>query len=493
MRALFRAVSVLVCACAVSGALYAVAQDAGGNAQELVRVSHELEQTRSELRESRQEIEELRKSVNELRSLIQPDQAAATPAVSAAPEPTVATADQDPGFLAAKIAEIHQDKVESASKYPVKLSGLILFNSYVNGGNLDIQDLPNLAFPKFPGAAPAGVGATLRQTLFGINVTGPKLLGAQTAADAEIDFAGGSPTTSFGVANGLVRLRTAKISLDWKNTTLNIGQDSLFFSPLSPTSYATVLEPALSWSGNLWVWTPQVELEHRVPMSATSSLVLQGGLLDPLTEETPPFQGRVPTSGEASRVPAVAGRMAFDRSSDTHYPFSVGFGGYRAQQQYSTFAAVSSWTLNSDFKFGFRNYVQLSGEWYRGQAVGGLGGGIWTSVIFAEPTAPQSAMHPLRSTGGWAQLKVTPSTRFEFNLALGQDENFGQDLRFFPVPYTASGFAALKKNHTEFVNVIYKPNAVLLLAVEYRRLFTIPATGIGASGDQVNVAAGVHF
>ncbi len=488
MRIFLKIICVLVC----SGGVCGVAQDSSNSVQELARVSRELKETQSQLKDARQQIEDLRKNMDELRSLVQASRAAANPA-AATPEPSVATADQDPSFLAAKIAELHQDKVESTSKYPVKLSGLILFNSYWNRGTLDVQDLPSLAFPQFPGSPAASVGATLRQTLLGLEVTGPKLFGGHTSADAEIDFAGGSPTTSFGVANGLVRLRTAKVSLDWKNTSLMAGQDSLFFSPLSPTSYATVLEPALSWSGNLWVWTPQVELEHRIELGGSASLVLQAGLLDPLTEQTPSFQGRDPGAGEASRVPAMAGRVAFDHSLDARHSFVVGFGGYRAQQQYSTFPAISSWTLNSDFKAAFFGHVEISGEWYTGQAVGGLGGGIWTSVVYPEATAPQSAIHPLRSTGEWAQFKVMLARQFEINAAMGQDENFGRDLRFFPFTFTAGGFTPLQKNQTEFVNFIYRPNAVLLFALEYRHLFTVPSAGAGSAGDQVNVAAGVHF
>jgi hypothetical protein len=149
--------------------------------------------------------------------------------------------------------------------------------------------------------------------------------------------------------------------------------------------------------------------------------------------------------------------------------------------------------MNADFKAGLGRYFEASGEWYTGQAVGGLGGGIWTSVVYPDLSVAHNGIHPLRSTGGWAQLKATPSLHFEFNGAMGQDENFGRDLRFFPVSFTAAGFSALQKNRTEFVNFIYKPNAVLLFAVEYRRLFTAPAAGAGVTGDQVNVAAGVHF
>lgn len=329
--------------------------------------------------------------------------------------------------------------------------------------------------------------------MLGIEATGPRIFGAQSSASVSIDFGGGSPTTAYGIVNGLVRLRTAQLSLDWKNTTLNIGQDTPFFSPLSPTSYATVLEPAMAWSGNLWVWTPAIEVERRVALSPDSFIVLQGGLLDPLTEEAPPFQGREPTAGEATRVPALAGRIAIDRSSAAHLPFSVGLAGYRARQRNDSFRQLDSWTVNGDLKVPIGKHLEISGEWYDGQAIGGLGGGIWTGVVFPDPGDPHAAIHPLRSTGGWAQLKVKPARRFEINGAFGQDENFGRDVHFFTTTFTDYGFVPLQKNRTDFVNFIYTPNSFLLFAVEYRHLFTAPAVGQSASGDHLNLAAGVRF
>jgi hypothetical protein len=485
----FQSIVVVVCL-----ALGAAAQDAASS-DELARIKRELQQTRSELADSRRQIEELRQGLQELRTQVQTSHTTASSAAgeaSTSEEPTVESADQDIGFLAAKVAELHQDKVESASKNPVKLSGLVLFNAYRNSGALDIQDLPNLAFPTTPGLPGGNIGATLRQTILGISASGPKIFGARTSANVEIDFAGGSPTTAYGVTAGLLRLRTAGINLDWQKTSLHIGQDALFFSPLSPTSYATMLEPAMSWSGNLWVWTPQIEVEHRIALRPRSFLVLQGGILDPLTEEVPPFQGNVATAGEATRVPALAGRIAIDRSSADHYPFSIGFAGYRARQRYQDFNQIDSWTVNADLKVPFGKHVEISGEGYTGQAAGGLGGGIWTSVVYPEPAPPHTAIQPLRSAGGWAQLKVKPATRFEINAAFGQDENFGSDLRAFPVPF-AGGFPALKKNRTTFLNFIYEPNSFLLFAVEYRHLLTAPALGERATGDHLNLAAGVRF
>jgi hypothetical protein len=473
-----------------------MAQEAGQSSSDITQLSRELQQTRAELAESKHQIEELRQSVEELRKQVlagRPSEVSTAPIPASNSEPTTAAADQDPAFLAAKIEEIHQDKVESASKYPVTVSGLVLFNSYWNKGIVDVQDLPNLALPNFPGASSPGVGATLRQTILGVDVRGPKVFGARTSAEANVDFAGGSPTTDFGVVTGLLRLRTAKVSLDWANTNLSIGQDALFFSPLSPTSYATVLEPAFSWSGNLWVWTPGITATHQVRVSDLSSFVFQGGLLDPLTEEKPVFQGRASTAGEAARVPAIAGRVAFEHAKDGSYPLSIGFGGYRANQQYQGFSTVASWTVNSDFKLGLGRHVQLSGEFYDGQAVGGLGGGIWSSVVFPEPTGPHTAIHPLRSIGGWGQLKVIPARKFEINTAFGQDENYGQDLRVFPFSFTSAGFPAMQKNRTELTNLVYKPTSILLFAVEYRHLFTLPIQASGETADHVNFAAGVHF
>jgi len=487
-----RAVRALLCLSAACVAVVCVrAQEANPRPADVAELSRQLQQTRSELADSRREIEGLRRSVEELRATIKGHPAEPDPAATT--EPTVTAANQDVSFLSAKVDEMHQDKVESASKYPVKISGLVLFNSYWNKGILDIQDLPSLALPSFPGAPQPSVGATLRQTTLAIEASGPKLFGARSYADAEVDFGGGSPSMDFGMTTGLLRLRTAKVSLDWNKTSLSFGQDSLFFSPLSPTSYATVLEPAFSWSGNLWVWTPAVEVTHRVELNDAASLVLQGGVLDPLTEELPEFGGRAPTAGEITRAPAIAGRIAFDRSKDPRFPLTAGFGGYRSQQQYQNFADIASWTLNTDLRLGLTKYFEISGEAYKGQAVGGLGGGIWTSVVFPEESGPHTAVHPLRSAGGWAQLKINAATKFEINSAFGQDENYGADLRFFPVSYSIAGFYAMQKNRTELLNFIYRPSAALLFALEYRHLFTQPANSVGQTGDQINLAAGVHF
>ena len=127
----------------------------------------------------------------------------------------------------------------------------------------------------------------MRQSEIGFEVFGPRVAGARTRADLQVDLAGGFPAVPNGINSGLMRLRTATMRMDWENTSVIVGQDGLFFSPSSPTSFATLAQPALSYAGNLWSWVPQIRVEHRFALGENSSLLLQGGILDPLSGEAP--------------------------------------------------------------------------------------------------------------------------------------------------------------------------------------------------------------
>ena len=130
--------------------------------------------------------------------------------------------------------------------------------------------------------------------------------------------------------------------MDWADTSIVAGQDSLFFAPLVPTSLASLAIPALSYSGNLWLWTPQIRIEHRVALSEDSTLLLQAGILDSLTGDYPNPQMRVPSEGEQSGQPAYAARVAW-----SHHAFgrdvTVGFGGYYGRQNWGFGRGVDGW------------------------------------------------------------------------------------------------------------------------------------------------------
>jgi hypothetical protein len=396
-------------------------------------------------------------------------------------------------LLSGKVDEQYQTKVESASKYRVRLSGIVLLNLFSNVGTVDNMDIPSLALVTPRGSSNGSFGATLRQSEIGLEVFGPHVAGARTKADLQLDLGGGFPVTPYGVNTGLLRLRTATMRLDWAHTSIVAGQDGLFFSPASPTSFASLAIPAFSYTGNLWAWVPQVRVERRWSVGEGSSLLLQGGILDPLNGEPPVLNSyRQPDAGEMSRQPAYATRVSWGRSIFGQ-PLRVGVGGYYSRQDYGFERTVDAWAGMSDWDIPLGHQLSLSGKLYRGRGLGGLGGGIGRSVLFSgDPALADTAVRALNSVGGWAQLKYRPAPKLEFNGAFGQDNPYAADVRAFSSPQAYAN-ATLVKNRGTSANLIYRPRSDLLFSVEYRHMNTYTIDNVRYTADHINLMMGVLF
>jgi|HubBroStandDraft_6_1064221.scaffolds.fasta_scaffold02923_9 hypothetical protein len=391
----------------------------------------------------------------------------------------------------AKVLEQSQTKVESGSKYRVRFSGMILLNAFETRGAVDNLDFPQFATAPAVGTDGAFAGS-LRQSQIGVEVFGPDVAGAHTSANIRFDFAGGQADTSNGAVMGIARLRTGTIRFDWADTSIVAGQDSLFFAPLVPTSLATVAIPALSYSGNLWAWTPQIRIEHHVALSDDSSLLLQAGILDSLTGNLPNPQVRVPGQGEQSGQPAYAARVAW-----SHQAFgrdvTVGVGGYYGRQNWGFGRNVDGWVGTTDVTVPLGKYFDFTGEFYRGRAVGGFGGGIGQSVLFSGlPTDATTTIRGLDSLGGWIQVKYMPKANFEVNFALGQDNPFAGELRNFPATRYYYG-PLMSRNFTPFVNFIYHARSNVLFSAEYRRLQTQRLDSNQETANQIGLSVGYIF
>jgi hypothetical protein len=393
----------------------------------------------------------------------------------------------------AKIKELSQTKVESSSKYRVRLSGLALFNLFTNRGTVDNQDVPQIAKPAGLFDSAGTFGGSVRQSQIGLEAFGPDLAGARTQAEIRFDFAGGFPQAPNGSLTGLVRLRTGTVRFDWTNTSIVAGQDYLFFSPLTPTSYASLAIPALSYSGNLWGWTPQVRVEHRFHISEASSMKVQAGIVETLSGDTPnAAYERTSTWGEKSGSPGYAARVSWSRSAFGQN-IIAGIGGYYGRQDWAFGRNVDSWAGTADLTVPFGRYVEFSGQFYRGRAVGGLGGAIGQSVLWnGRFTDPSTEVYGLNSLGGWVQLKLKPIAKFEINGAFGHDNPFASDLRqFIGNPIYSNGL--LSKNQTSLVNFIYRPRSDLIFSVEYKRLKTFTLDSDFNSANNINLVVGYIF
>jgi hypothetical protein len=404
-----------------------------------------------------------------------------------------ATLEEEYQLLSGKVDDQYQTKVESASKYRLRLSGIVLMNLVSNHGWVDNIDLPTLAYARPTGDSGGSFGATLRQSEIGFEAFGPTVAGAKTRADLQLDLAGGFPSVPNGVNSGLLRLRTGTMRMDWTNTSVVVGQDGIFFSPNSPTSFASLAVPALSYAGNLWSWVPQIRVEHRVVLGEESSLMFQGGILDPVSGEVP-VAGfyRQAGPGESSRQPAYGTRIAWTRNVFGQ-PLQMGFGGFYSRQDYGFSRTVDGWAGMTDIELPLNHRFSLSGKLYRGKGLGGLGGGIGRSALFSgDPALASTEVRGLNSVGGWAQLKYRPSNKLEFNAAFGMDNPYASDLKYFRYSQ-AYGDPRLARNQGSFVNMIYRPRSDLLFSAEYRHLTTYTITQGGNSAGHLNLMMGVLF
>jgi hypothetical protein len=399
---------------------------------------------------------------------------------------------QEQDLLDAKVEEHEQTKVASGSRYRVRLSGLVLVNVLGTHGSVDNLDLPLVAESRAAGLSNGAFSASVRQSFLNVEVFGARIAGANTVGDLSLDFFGGFPITAEGVTAPLVRLRTARVSLDWQHATLVAGQDVPFFSPRSPTSLASTAYPALSSAGNLWVWTPQVRLERRVALNERSTFSAQVGILDPLTGEPPAQEyNRIATAGERTGVPAAAVRAGFQRAAGER-TIDLGAATYYARQSWIAGSTIPSWAVAGDWDVPLGAWFAVSGEVYRGEALGGFGGGASVPVLFDGPPATLRHVVPVRASGGWVQLKATPRPRLELNGAFGVDSpSRGRLLQLVPVTILAP--ASVNRNASAFVNTIFQARSNFVISVEYRRLWTTGLDDVMHRAHHVTFSTGIGF
>ena len=375
------------------------------------------------------------------------------PSVTASPEDRLALLEESLQLLDGRLEEHYQTKVESSSRYRVRLSGIVLMNAFMNQGRVDTLEVPDLALRPSPTSTGRTFGFSALQSQVGLETYGPTLGGAKTSAGLQFDFFGITNNSQYASSWGSVRLRTAAVRLDWPKTSIIVSQDAPFVSPLSPTSIATLAYPAFSYSGNLWTWIPQARVEHRLNVSEKGTISLQGGFLDPVPR------------GPAQ--PGYAARVAWTRDNDDERPLTLGLGAYYGREDRGAGRTEDGWAGTVDWLVPLGSRFTWSGEFFRGRAIGNFGAAQGRSVVFSGPEAdPASSMTGINTVGGWTQLSFKATSTVEFNGAYGEDRPFEKDL------FRYSSTPTISRNGTQMYNVIYRPRTNLVFSLEYRRFKT---------------------
>jgi hypothetical protein len=517
IRCLVRASGRVLCV-ALAGCLPAFAQSASEPKSQaeldakVQMLSESLEKTRVELSESRSEIRQLRVMLERvLQKMEEPGTSTAGVAASqeqaaeesprnsqeAKPndEQKLARISEDDWQITnARLEELQQDKVESSSKYRLKLSGIVLFNGFGVTGHVDNLDVPTVAVPASSGDSSGALGASLRQSMLGLAGVGPNIFGARTSGDVQMDFFGGLPSGYGAATSGVMRLRVARIRFDWENTSVVVGLDAPFFSPNTPTSYMSLAVPGFASAGNLWTWTPTIRVEQRF-LTAISLFKIEAGIMAPSGYAVSSASVRTSNPGENSRQPVYSLRVSANGKNENR-PLSVGVSAIYFPQRYEGGTAVSGWGGVTDWRLPLLPHTELSGEFFAGKGLDAFGGVPYVVVQPLDYNAYNSVIAPalagLRMLGGWSQLKVKLNVRNEFNLAAGTGARSARGISQIALLDPTLQLLS-PRNDMWFANYVFRPRSDLVFSAEYRRLRTYQVSGTPAIAGQVGVAAGFIF
>jgi hypothetical protein len=386
-------IAQVACALALTGAALSA------QTPEIQSILQRLDKLERENRALTQEVEELR---GQLASVRGPAPAGpAAPAAPASPSSALADLQETVDIQGARIEEQAQSKVESSQKFPIQVTGMALFNAFLdsrqNGGN----DYPTAAAP--PGQERAG--ATLRQTIIGLEFQGPQtFLGGTVRGSLYMDFYN-SPQW--------FRLRTGSIELDWKTRSILVGIEKPIFNPRDPTSLAQVGVSPLTGAGNLWLWVPQVRLEQDLNFGASTGLRARMGVIQ--TGEVGPYDIKVYTGpAPAASRPGLEGRFEFFHNLDDTRKLEIAPGFHTSTTHVGGFSVPSN-LFSLDWFFNPFAPVEFTGAFFTGQNVTALG----TGTINEGYVAYRHSAQAIDSDGGWGQFTIHALKRLDAHVFLG--------------------------------------------------------------------------
>ena len=315
----------------------------------------------------------------------------------------------------ARNEEQAQTKVEASQRYPVRLTGMAVFNTYYNSRFNGANDNPAIASLTVGNNRGGG---TFRQSSVGLLFDGPQTIwNGKVGGSLYVDFAGGGNTP----LNLNPRIRTGTISVDWARRTFTVGQEKPVFSPRDPKSLAQIAISPLTGAGNLWLWVPQARYEERLKFNERTSLRAEIGLVQ-TTEGSAQVPANFANSVERFR-PGIEGRFEFARDiGKARIEIAPGF--HRSSTHVAA-TSVPSDLISIDWLISPIPSLEWTGFFFDGQNVAKFGtGGIRQGFN----VAGLGRATPIRSQGGWTQLRVTAAPRLDFHFMAGQHDDRDSDL-----------------------------------------------------------------
>ena len=347
-----------------------------------------------------------------------------------------------------KIDDLAQTKVEAGQKFPLGLTGMLLFNSFLNG-----RASGGTQFPLTAAQADTqpNNGGSVRQTIIGLTFHGPEVWrGGKVSGLMNMDFWGGR-----GNLNQTFRMRVATVDVDWKNTSIHAGVDKPIVAPRDPFSLAQVNYSPLTSAGNLWLWQPQIRVEQRIALGVQSGIKARVGVYqteEPAGSATPQYASTL-----ASSSPAVEGRFEFWGNLGSKARLEIA-PGFHVSNTHVQDQSIGSRLFTLDWLVRPWPKWELTGTFFQGQNAAGLGGLPQGFTLNSK-----KVFIPIHATGGWAQLAFAQTSRFTWRAFAGQESNRAADLLT----------GKIQRNLTYGANATYQVRSNVLLGIETVQIRTL--------------------
>jgi hypothetical protein len=331
-----------------------------------------------------------------------------------------------------RVEELAESKVEASQRFPIRVTGMALFNGFLNSKGSGGQQYPVFAWP---GSVASG-GGSFYQTTIGLDYSGPQIFGGgKVHGNVYMDFAGG---TGAPLDLGF-RLRTGEIEIDWADRNIMAGVESPIFAPRQPASLAQVEVAPLAGAGNLWLWIPQVRFEQKIRFTDQTGVRAQFGAVQ--TAEVQPYQQNV-QAPEPAR-PGLEGRFEFYHRFQGGPRIEIA-PGFHTSVTHLAGTSVPSNLFSLDWFTNPVPKLEFTGAFFSGQNVGPVGGIEGFTIL------PTGAAIPVHSQGGWGQLTFPATSRLTFHIFSGLENGRTADLPAYAIGrnwlYGANSFYRLAPN-----------------------------------------------
>jgi hypothetical protein len=388
---------------------------------------------------------------------------------------------------------------EEAAAPSVKVTpyGFVQLSAYFDANTFTTKD-----YPAQVAKAQAG-GAFLmsaRYSRFGVKLAvddATNWTGAKLGGGIEFDFKAGhvptaatanlttgavgtftAPSTSW--YNGLMRLRLAFVTADWKTDygtwQVLAGQHYGLVDGLFATSLAHTADPLFWQAGNPWRRAPEVRLSY---MGGKDMLGLNVAVaaLSPQTADGVADQG----TGNQSRMPSIEARVGIDTKFD---PVTVAAGvAYETGKRRVTLVPVKDLTqsiLGVDANIGSQ-YLDVKGEFFTQK-----GNGDSYNTIAPGTVTVGGVAKGAESTGYWAQAVVKPVPQLSVVFGYGTEKIKSSD--------AATLAATARKENTQINGgVIVNAGKFWKFGAEVTQTTTKYADNVKVDGLQTAVTTQLAF